>query len=206
MTPHSILRGVPGPSAPHAAGLERLWRLCALLALLIAPLVSAQNAAKPPSASEPALKAALLMKILPFVQWPTNTFANTNDPVVILVVDAPDIHDQLRKYAASETVGSHPVVVHPTLGETERIHVLFVGREHRRGLGDLQARIRGRPVLTVGEQTGFAETGGIVNILVKEQRPSLEISREAASRVGIRFNSNLALLKSIHWIHGSDPR
>jgi hypothetical protein len=98
------------------------------------------------------------------------------------------------------------VLVHRTLAETNHIHVLFVGREHRRGLEDLQPRVSNRPVLTVGEQTGFAETGGIVNILVKDERPSLEISREAASKVGIRFNSNLALLKAIHWINGSDPR
>jgi hypothetical protein len=203
MTLHSIFRCVPGLSPPHAARLAGLWLL---VAILWAPQAAAQNPSKPPSAPEPVLKAALLMKILPFIQWPTNTFDSTNDPVVILVVDAPDIADQLRKYATNQTIGGHPVVVHRTLAETNHIHVLFVGREHRRGLEDLQPRVSNRPVLTVGEQTGFADTGGIVNILVKDQRPSLEISREAASKVGIRFNSNLALLKSIHWIHGSDPR
>jgi YfiR/HmsC-like len=203
MTPHSIFRCVPGLSPPHAAGLAGLWLL---VAILWVPQAAAQNPSKPPSAPEPALKAALLMKILPFIQWPTNAFASTNDPMVIVVIDAADIHDQIRKYAAGQTIGGHPVEVHRSLADTERIHVLFVGREHRRGLDDLTSRIADRPVLTVGEQTGFADTGGIVNILVKDQRPSLEISREAASRVGIRFNSNLALLKSIHWIHGSDPR
>jgi YfiR/HmsC-like len=203
MTPHSIFRGVPGLSPPRAAGLAGLWLL---LVVLFTPQAIAQNPAKPPSAPEPVLKAALLMKILPFIQWPTNTFANTNDPMVIVVIDAAEIHDQLRKYAASQSIAGHPVVVHRSLADTDRIHVLFVGREHRRGLDDLIPSIADRPVLTVGEQTGFAEGGGIVNILVKDQRPSLEISREAASRVGIRFNSNLALLKSIHWIRGSDPK
>ena len=203
MTPHSIPRGVPGLSPPGAARLVGLWLL---MAALFAPQGLAQNPGKPPSAPEPVLKAALLMKILPFIQWPTNTFASTNDPMVIVVVDAAEIHDQLRKYAATQSVGGHPVVVHRSLADTDRIHVLFVGRDHRRGLEDLSPSIADRPVLTVGEQTGFAESGGIVNILVKDQRPSLEISREAASRVGIRFSSNLALLKSIHWIRGSDPK
>lgn len=176
------------------------------LAILLAPHLAAQNPSKPPSAPEPVLKAALLMKILPFIQWPTNAFTSTNEPMVIVVVDAADIHDQLRKYATNQAIGGHPLLVHQSLSDTERVHVLFVGREHRRGLEDLTPGIADRPVLTVGEQTGFAESGGIVNILVKDQRPSLEISREAASRVGIRFSSNLALLKSIHWIRGSDPK
>ena len=203
MTPHPIFRCVPGLAPPRAAGLAGLWLL---LAILFAPNLAAQNPSKPPSAPEPLLKAALLMKILPFIQWPTNTFANTNDPIVIVVVDAADIHDQLLKFSTNQAIGGHPVVVHRSLIDSDRIHVLFVGREHRRGLEDLIPRIADRPVLTVGEQTGFAENGGIVNILVKDQRPSLEISREAASRVGIRFSSNLALLKSIHWIRGSDPK
>lgn len=203
MTPHSIFRCVPGLAPPHAAGLAGLWLL---LAILWTPHLAAQNTSKPPSAPEPVLKAALLMKILPFIQWPTNAFASTNEPMVIVVVDAADIHDQLRKYATNQVIGGHPVVIHRSLADSDRVHVLFVGREHRRGLEDLNPRIADRPVLTVGEQTGFAENGGIVNILVKDQRPSLEISREAASKVGIRFSSNLALLKSIHWIHGSDPR
>ncbi len=203
MTSHSIFRCVPGLAPPHAAGLAGLWLL---LTIFLTPHLAAQNPSKPPSAPEPVLKAALLMKILPFIQWPTNTFASTNDPIVIVVVDATDIHDQLRKYTASQPIGGHPVVVHRSLADSEQVHVLFVGREHRRGLEDLTPRIADRPVLTVGEQTGFAENGGIINILVKDQRPSLEISREAASRVGIRFSSNLALLKSIHWIRGSDPK
>jgi|GEM_PF-4207147 len=203
MTPHSIFRCVPGLSPPHAAGFAGLWLL---LAILLAPHLAAQNASKPPSAPEPVVKAALLMKILPFIQWPTNTFASTNDPVVIVVIDAADIHDQLLKFATNQTIGGHPVVIQRSLVDRDRVHVLFVGREHRRGLEDLAPLIADRPVLTVGEQTGFAENGGIVNILVKDQRPSLEISREAASRVGIRFSSNLALLKSIHWIRGPAPK
>jgi len=165
------------------------------------PVCPAQSTLPPESAPEPAVKAAVLLKILPFVQWPTNTFATNNSPLVIAVVDAPEILAQLQKISVGQSISGHPLVLRrPTDADWSDVHVLFVGREHRRGLVDLADNIKDRPVLTIGEQTGFAESGGIVNLLIKQQRASLEISRESAERVGLRFSSNLGALRSIRWV------
>lgn len=199
MSPSPPYRSVPGTFL----FLPRWFRLLALLLPVMACL--AQGTSRPPTAPEPVLKAMLLVKILPFIQWPTNTFHSTNEPLVVVVLDAPAIHEELTRLA-TQPISGHPLVVHRSLTDCTNLHVLFFGRDHRRGIASYRAELEGRPVLTVGEQTGFADKGGFINILVKEDKPSLEIARDAAARVGLRFSSNLALLKSIHWIRSPESK
>ena len=62
------------------------------------------------------------------------------------------------------------------------------------------ASVRHSPILLVGEQPGFARSGGTINLLLTAESSQIEICREAASRVGIRFSSHLASLRAIQWI------
>lgn len=180
-----------------------------LLLAMIGPasLVRGQTAGKIPSAQAPAVKVAALMKILPYVQWPTNSFASSNSTFVFVVLDAPEVAAQLQKIAAEQKVGDHPIQVRRQMSDSLKdVRLVYLGRDNRKGIGGLPESVRKSPILLVGEQPGFARSGGVINLLFTEDVSQIELSREAASRVGIRFSSQLASLKVIQWIEEPTKR
>lgn len=182
--------------APAAAILFGLacWLLLAL------PLRS-QSSTSPRIAPEPALKAALLFKLLPYVQWPTNTFVSSNAPIVITVVQAPDLARELETLATGTAADGHPIEIRRDAPrDWSGVHVAYVGRPGREDVRSITSKTAGLPVLVVGDEEGLAEAGGIVNLTIRGRLPHLEISRENAAARGIRFSSRLGTLRSIDWI------
>lgn len=176
-----------------------LW----LLGLLLfqGRMPGAEDAPVPASATEPAVKALTLLKLLPRVQWPTNAFAATNAPLVIVAVASPEIADELASAAKDLVIEGHPVQVRSELPDDwSGVHVAFVGRNHVGGLRRILPDVRERPILLVGETEAFVGAGGMVSLQVRQRRIRIEIAREAATAVGIRFGSSLGTLRSIDWV------
>lgn len=176
-----------------------LWLL-----VMVGPVrvLQGQTAGKIPTAPAPAVKVAALMKILPYVQWPTNSFASSNSAFVVVVLDAPEVAAQLQKMPSAEKkVGDHPIQVRRQMPDSLKdVHLVYLGKDNRKGIAGLPDSVRKSPILLVGEQPGFARSGGVVNLLFTEEISRIELSREAASHVGIRFSSQLASLKRILWV------
>ena len=144
------------------------------------------------------------MKILPFVQWPANTFATPDSTFAMVILDAPEVAAQLEKVADEQKVGDHPIQILRQMPESsQNVHLVYVGRDYRRGLAGVPDSVRHSAVLLIGEQPGFAGSGGTINLLLTADYSRIEICREAGSRVGIRFSSHLASLRAIQWIEGT---
>ena len=72
--------------------------------------------------------------------------------------------------------------------------VLFVGRNQVEAFERKQATIAGLPTLVIGEASGFAERGGMINLIPEERKLSFEINQEALKEVGLRPASQLLRL------------
>ena len=204
MLPTKVIMGARRTFFGQALAGFVMGGLLLLGCLGLAMPATGQTPAKPRSAPEPAVKAAAILKILPFVQWPTNTFATSESTFVMVVLDAPEVAAQLEKVADEQKVGDHPIQVRRQMPESSKdVHLVYVGRDYRRGLAGVPDAVRCSPTLLVGEQPGFARSGGTINLLLTAESSQIEISRGAASRVGIRFSSHLASLRAIQWIEGT---
>jgi len=64
-------------------------------------------------------------------------------------------------------------------------------------MSDIIAEVRNRPVLTVGEVEGFAEQGGIVNLLADQNRITMEINRATAGESRLSISSQLLKLAKV---------
>ena len=70
-------------------------------------------------------------------------------------------------------------------------HILFVASSERRRWRDVRQRLKGAPVLTVGEFDDFLDQGGVINFLLKGQLVRFEISLESAKAAGLRLDARL---------------
>lgn len=176
-------------------GLAAAARLM-LLALLV-PLIAATVAAASQDESltlERRVKAAFLYKFAGYVEWPAQAFASPNNEIVIGVVGADAVADELEQVVAGRRVGNRSLTVRrvsradPDL----KVHILFVGRGFDRAHSlELLSQTLGQPVLTVTEAESGLPTGSVINFVIVDNKVRFEISAAAAERNGLRLGSQL---------------
>jgi hypothetical protein len=180
-----IVRG--GPNFPSWAGRRILVALAGLLCC--GPAVSAPVA---PS-REYQVKAVFLFNFAQFVDWPPAAFAGAEAPLVIGVLGEDPFGNSLDEVTRDETVGRHKLTVrrYRRVEEIETCHVLFISRSEAARLAEIFTALRGRSILTVGDAEGFAQNGGMIRLLMENNKVRLRINVAAAKAASLTISSKL---------------
>ena len=175
----------------HAAQWRNLWVGTALLLSLLG--LQAIAAAEARVISEYEVKAAFLHKFALFVEWPGSAFQKESDPFVIGILGQDPFGPHLAKAIAGKLVENRPIVLrsYRTVDEVKDCHLLYVSPSERPNLRRIMAGLNGRNVLTVGDMPGFAEQGGVINLVQSEQKIKFHINPDAARRAGLTISSQL---------------
>jgi len=83
------------------------------------------------------------------------------------------------------------------LQEATNCQVIFIGASEKARIAEIVAQMKERPVLTVSEVAGFAEQGGMVNLLAGPNRIVMEINREVAGKAKLSVSSQLLKLAKV---------
>ena len=171
----------------------------AIVSLAASALAAAQAPAAAPL--ERAVKAAYVYKFLAYVDWPASAFDSPDAPLVIGVLGADAIAEELRGIVASRAVGDRAVQVR-RLREGDAaadVHVLVVGRGEASRLPALAKALQGHPTLIVAESPGALGSGAMINLVVaSDGRVRFEVSQDAAERSGLKLSSRmLALARTV---------
>jgi hypothetical protein len=161
-----------------------------VLAAWSAPSRTADDRSSPP---EQAIKAAFLYRFLGYVEWPAGVFSSNSAPIVIGVLGADDIADQLRSVVASREVGERRVEVRQAdeRDALDGVQVLFVGQGERAMLSRLVPAAQQRSVLLVTDFDGALDHGSVINLVIVENRMRFEVSLEAAERSALKLSSRM---------------
>ena len=139
---------------------------------------------------EHEVKAAFLYRFLSFVEWPAQSFARADAPLVIGVLGADEVHASLQAIVPGRSAHGRAIEVR-RLKEGERLaglHLLFVGRAAAASLPKLPAQ---PGLLVVSEADGALEQGAMINFLLVEGRVRFEVAPDAAERRGLRISSRM---------------
>lgn len=167
----------------HATGYR--WR-----ALLLALLSSTALAQQP--VSEYGMKAVLFFRLSQFVYWPNQN--GVPKPTVFCVAgDDNPFGDAL----AQIDKGNPTVEMRTTSGDLAGCHLLFIPRAEAAALPGWLGRAANRPVLTVSDITGFARSGGMVELPLEGSHISIVVNRRAALARGFEFNAQLLRLARV---------
>lgn len=142
---------------------------------------------------EQEIKAAFLYKFLNYVDWPAGAFASGSSPIVVGVLGADGVADELRAIVARRSIGQHPVDVR-VVGEPnalDGVNVAFVGASAASALSRLVPAARERSVLLVTDFPNALAHGSVINLVVVDARVRFEVSLEAAERSGLKLSSRL---------------
>ena len=138
------------------------------------------------------VKAAYLLNFARFVEWPPSS-ADASDPVVIAVLGHDSITTVLEDTVRGKTIHGHPIRIRQFASpeEVDRCNILFVPRSESKKVRPVLTDLALKPVLTVGEEIGFLDLGGVIEFHSIDDTLRFAISLTAADRAGLKIRSEL---------------
>jgi hypothetical protein len=176
--------------------MKALFQLACLLASLALALASHAQAQE---MEEYRLKALFLYNFTQFIEWPEAAFKDPKDTLTICVLGPNPFDHELERTVAGKKIDGHALAwrVIGDPGQAAGCQIVFVSAVATKRAWPLAAGHRASGILTVGESSGFAAGGGVVNFLVKDGRVRLEINVAAAEREKLRISAKLLKLAEI---------
>lgn len=146
------------------------------------------------------VKAGYLFNFLKFVEWPEALPAQSPYRIAVAADDAT--FAIVTEVLAGKSIDAHPIVLERIEADaasnstpsSPAPHLLFITRSSPIATGELAARVAGQPTLTVGEASGFAKRGGVLNFVVIDESVKFEVNIAAAQKAGLRVSSRLSKL------------
>jgi len=153
------------------------------------------KASQPETVDEYRVKAVFLYNFAKFVEWPSYLGSDT---ICIGVLGDDPFGDLLNQIVDGKTVNGRGFVIrHLKLEQARQCQIVFVSASEKRNLRSILASLKGAGVLTVGETSGFAEMGGVINFQIVESKVRFEVNISAADLAHIKLSSKLLSLAKI---------
>lgn len=185
----------PGSSvARRKAGL---WAFPLLAALGLAQPEVSWATPRARSAPEQAVKAEFIERFTRFIDWPDSAFASPSAPFIVCAWGRGPLTSQLEQVVSRQPIKGRPVrFLHvDSRDELLPCHVLYVATPDRAVVRSIVASTRGKPLLSVGDQPGFAEDGVLINLFLDTKGfVRFEINLDAARLSGLKISAKLMRL------------
>lgn len=145
------------------------------------------GAEEPQARPEYRVKARIIRLLMDYVEWPK---ADSGRPLVIGVLDPSPFGNDLQQEMEKAVIQGRPVRVerHRTASRISACDVVFIPEDAEAGLESILAKLKGRPILSIGSTPGFAGRGVIVNLAPLKERTRLEVNLGAMQRSGLAIS------------------
>lgn len=165
----------------------------------LASLGASSAVAQASAPSEYQVKAAFLFHFGQFVDWPAEAFQGASAPLTYCTLGEDLFRGALEASLNGKSIGSHPLKIRhlKQTREAAGCQVLFLGLEEK-SIGETLERLKGQPVLTVGDSEQFAQEGGMIGFCLEDNKVRFEINLDAAEEAGLKISARLlALAKKV---------
>jgi hypothetical protein len=192
---------------------RRVRAAIAILPILLGAI--ALNAQNTSGSAEYLIKAGFIYNFANLVQWPSSSFAQPDSPIVIVILGEDHFGTTLDRALDGKKVNARSFVIkraksiselQRTLGPQKDCQILYVSSSEMPHLSDAIQMLRGVPVLTIGETPGFARNGGIINLILEDNKVRFEVNVAAAKEADLNISSRLLALARIVQSPTSDGR
>jgi hypothetical protein len=213
MTRHLTNSAIAG--SPWLAALGVLRRLFArgvfgfTIAVLLVTMALV-NVPVPARAEDEApqdyqVKAAFLVNFPKYVDWPAEAFPSANSPITVGVFGDENVAREYQNMTQGLVIDSHPVVLKRIQSEADlagSFQILFIATSERARAAAILEKLKGTPVLLVGETDNFLDQGGMINLVPKNRKIRLQINLIAARQAHLKISSRLLVAADL--VKGKD--
>jgi hypothetical protein len=173
----------------------KIWRLTfiGLLVLFMGIQPSAYGAQYLP---EYRLKAAVLLNIIKFVDWPEAAFSSNDIPFTVGILGVDPFGPFMEEIFNGRKIKERKVhiVRAKDLTDLMRCHVLFISDSKKQMLSNILDAVRGQPTLIVSDMERFVHLGGMLSIFREDNKIHFDANRTAYRASGFTINAQLLKL------------
>jgi len=201
-----------------ARSLTASMLLLIMVGLTAFPNDPAKAKTKSAKEQEYEIKTAFIYNFLKFIDWPednpnhkqnksaSNATASSQSQEIFLIGFIGSYPFEIANQTIKgKVIGSKKIdtllVAEKELNdpkvliqELEKCQVVFISVEAKVDLQKILALIEEHPILTIGENRGFLEAGGILNFILDDNKISFEINLIAAEKAQLNIRSKLLRL------------
>jgi len=179
-------------------GPAMLTRICLFVLIWVfGNAINSRAQTTPPA--EYALKAVFLYNFTNFVDWPDSIFADSSSAIVIAVIGDDPFGIYLDETIKNERVNNRPLTVsrYRDMHEIKNCQVLYISQSESERASKIVDDLKGKSVLTVSDQSGFADANVIIKFATENKKIRLKIDVGAAEEVDLTISSKLLRLADI---------
>ncbi|MDQ1363212.1 MAG: hypothetical protein QG652_1073 [Pseudomonadota bacterium] len=180
------------PRMTHATGLLVHWLVLVMLCAFAPGVVRADENA----AVGIRLKTAYLINFARFVYWPA---AEEGLPLQVCIVNG-DAYRELAAELKPTTVQQRRVsmlVVSAGEAVPAGCNIIFISHGHQRDWPRILESVKGRAVLTVGEEDDFIASGGMTRFYYENKKLRFAADPDQARSAGVQISAKLLELAKI---------
>lgn len=162
-----------------------------LLALLFLAGMSTQPCRA--ELSEVQIESAYIFNFIKFVQWP-EAAVKPGGNINLCIVGNDELQSTLTTLNG-RNVGEYRLQVMPRRESRDDIgsscHVLYIDQQETRRFVPILKSLGEKPVLTISDIPNFAERGGNIGLIYRENRVLFEINLVSARIAGLSLSSQM---------------
>ena len=142
--------------------------------------------------SEAQIESAYIFNFIKFVEWP-DTAVKSGGNIRLCIIGNDELQTMLATLNG-RNVGEYRLQLIPSGDGAERIgdcHVLYIDQREQRRFIPIIKSLGKRPVLTISDIPNFAERGGNIGLVYRDNRVLFEINIASARIAGLRLSSQM---------------
>lgn len=161
-----------------------------LLAVLFLACMSAQVCRA--ELSEVQIESAYIFNFIKFVEWPVSAVKSGGN-IRLCIMGNDELQTTLTALNGRD-VGEYKLQIMPAGESREDIgscHLLYIDQQEQRRFIPLLKSLGRKPVLTISDIPNFAERGGNIGLIYRENKVLFEINLASARVAGLRLSSQM---------------
>lgn len=149
--------------------------------------------------SEYLIKAGFIYNFAQLVEWPPSAFPQSDSPIVIGILGSDPFGTTIDRIVENKKIHGRGLVIKRVKWGTDLkdCDILFVSSSETARIDELIHAVKGMPILTIGETPSFARRGGVINLIVEDNKVRFEVNVDAARQAGLNISSRLLALARI---------
>lgn len=142
---------------------------------------------------EAQVKSAFLYKFVGYIEWPPRVLPNPDGALVIGVLGADTIADNLAQLVAAHPIGGRQIEVRKLRrGDSLKgLHVIFIGGSDSSRLTEILAATKGQPILTVTESEQALALGSVINFVVIDDKVRFDVAPPPTDPGNLKVSARL---------------
>jgi len=196
-----IQRGMDHPKpGPNRTAVYLLYPLVALGLILCSCNNSSAAGEGLNAQNEYFLKAVCMYNFTQFANWPAPKDLAESDVIRIDIIGKSPFDDALQALQSSllKTGKKNIRVFYHAHYEVEmdltRSHILFISSSEQKDMKEIVASLGTEPVLTISDVDDFLGAGGMISLVLVDNKVRWKINRAAINAAGIQVSSKLLQL------------